>query len=822
MTPVPTIFRFLGYRLDLDRLQIFFEYEIVFADQSTLRFTETLVLPEKPRTLDQDALQRILDPLLLMLGISYYKLYCPPTIELPFALSQEQAEFWNTVYRKGLGEFLCKNQLTPDRIARFPAKATTPPSPVRIPVEERALLGIGGGKDSIVAAELLREVLPVTSFLTETQRPNAISAAVIEALGFPKLEIRRVLDPQLFTPLPGSYNGHIPISAVFACVGLLSAALYGYRYVVVGNEYSSNIGNLEYCGEIINHQWSKSAEFEALFQTYTRRYITPDITYFSVLRQFHEIRIAKLFAEHQRYFTVFSSCNRSFTVHKERSRTPWCGTCPKCAFVFLMLAPFFTSEELHTIFGKNLFADTTLIPLFRDLLGWGETKPFDCVGTFEEAQVALHLAAQKYPTEPVVTALLPELRVTPELTRQVFATVPAPTLPTPFRFCGIQSVCLLGYGKEGKVTEQYLRATHPKLQIGILDQSLDSDYLEKQSDYDLAIKTPGIPKDKVTIPYTTATNLFFAANRNLTIGVTGSKGKSTTTSLIAAMLRAGGKKVRAVGNLGTPMLTALLTPVDPEEIFVIELSSYMLDDIEYSPHIAVLLNLFPEHMNYHGSVERYYAAKQRIFAFQKPSDIAIRAPCTATIPLDTAEIPLQGEHNLDNLRVAITVAQHLGISQDAIATAIRNFQPLPHRLELVGTFGGITFYDDAISTTPESTIMAIKALPGVRTIFLGGEDRGYDFTALEAAIHAHDITNIVLFPDSGTRILTSRTNLNILETDNMEEAVRFAYAHTPPGGTCLLSTASPSYSLWKNFEEKGDLFQRYVRQYQPSSHSSLT
>lgn len=805
-------FRFCGYRIDTDALRVSFDYEICFVSHESLHFTETIILPAPSPAFRADSplLQNCLESLHLILGISYYKSYCPLQIELPFTLSKEQAEFWNTVYRKGLGEFLYRNGLDPDGLARFPFASTEKQS-VRMSPQNRMLLGIGGGKDSLVAAELLRD-FSVTSFLVETQRPDPISEAVTSAIGHQSLKIRRALDPKLFALPPDAYNGHIPVSAVFAFLGLLSAILYDYRFVAVGNEHSSNFGNLTYRGETINHQWSKSAEFELLFQGYARKYITPDIVYFSALRQFHEIRIAKLFAEEKKYLDVFSSCNRSFKVFAERGKTRWCGECAKCAFTFLILAPFLSKEELVRIFGKNMFADASLIPLFADILGFGMQKPFDCVGTFEEAQVALHLSAEKFVGDIVVETFLPQVGDVADFTAQVFSTVPASTLPTPFRLLGIESVLILGYGREGKVTEQYLRKRYPHLRIGIADEQSDADYLGEQKKYDLVVKTPGIEKSKVTVPYVTATNLFFARNTNFTIGVTGSKGKSTTASLIYEMLKEAGKKVRLLGNIGTPMLGVMLEPVDPEQIFVIELSSYMLDDIEYSPNIAVLLNLFPDHMDYHGSVEAYYAAKRRIFQFQKPGDIRIEGPVEEAVPIDRSELTLLGDHNFQNIQAAVRVARLCKVSDDAISRALRNFKPLPHRLEHIGTFRGIDFYDDAISTTPESTIAALRALGNVDTIFLGGSDRGYDFHGLETVLRECGIHNVVLFPETGGRMLTSREGLNILETESMEEAVAFAFKHTEAGKICLLSTASPSYSLWKNFEEKGDAFAHFVRE----------
>jgi UDP-N-acetylmuramoylalanine-D-glutamate ligase len=810
----PKAFIFRDYRFAATTGRATFRYRIEFAGgRAPLDFTEELELPVGERPLTPAAVRRFLEPLHLILGISYYKLYCPPVIKLPKPLAPEQAEFWNTVYRKGLGEFLYKNQIDPRRVAKFPgSRQARPAPPVRVTVREEALLGVGGGKDSIVAAEMLREY-PFASYVTyllETQRQDPLARSVMDAIGAPQVFARRTLDQKIFQTHEGAYNGHVPISVIYAFTGMLTAALTGRRYVIVGNENGASYGNLTWRGEEINHQWSKSAEFEAMLQDYTRRYVTPDVTYFSLLRQFNEIRIVEMFAQHPRYFGVFSSCNRNFRVHLDRPAERWCGECPKCAFATLMLAPFVSKKELLAVFGRNLLDDAALLPMYRDLLGFGAAKPFDCVGTYDEARAGLFLAAKKYAQAAAVREFLPRVSDGEALARSVMRTVPALSTPAPFRLLGVARVALLGYGNEGRTSEAWLKRYFPKLEVGILDSARDPNYLDRQGEYDLAVKTPGLPKGKVTIPYVTGTNLFFALNRNYKIGVTGSKGKSTTSTLIYELLKAGGKKARLIGNIGTAMLSTLLGPVDPEEIFVVEMSSYMLDDVEHSPDFAVLLNLFPEHMDYHGGVEPYYAAKRRIFKFQPAGAPALFGPQAARLPLKPSEIPLAGPHNLRNVKVAVKVARAFGVRDAAIRRALRGFKPLPHRLEKVGTYRGITFYDDAISTTPESTMMALKSLRGVATIFLGGSDRGYDFTELEKALRAAKIKNIVLFPDTGARMLKSRRGFNVLETRSMQEAVAFTYAHTPAGKTCLLSTASPSYANWKNFEAKGEEFKKFV------------
>ncbi len=815
MNRTPRSFRFQSYSFEPQKKRVRFFYAFEFAKGPAMEFTETLHLPSVPGKCPAELLKSVLEGLHLMLGISYYKLFCPGKVEVPYKLSKAQAAFWTTVYRKGLGEFAFRNKLDPRRFAKFSGTGVRAQS-FDCPRKDRSLLGIGGGKDSIIAGELMKEAgKEFDAFLAETGAPSEVVRNVVKTMGVRSISIQRELDEKIFHPIVGTYNGHIPISAVFAFVGLLTAILYDYRYVIVSNEHSSNFGNVMWKGEEVNHQWSKSAEFEKMFQTYVRDFITPDVTYFSLMRPFYEIRIVEMFTRYPKYFPVFTSCNRSFRVRRERGKKLWCGECAKCIFVFTLMSAFLPKKKVVEIFGKDLYADASLKPMFRDLLGEGKMKPFDCVGTFEEMKVAYQVV------------LGHGFKV-----GDVFKTVQAPTVPTPFRLLGMKNVLIAGYGREGKVTEAYLKKFYPKLKRGIADETEGAGYLKKQEDYDFVIKTPGLSKTKITRPYTTATNLFFEAVQkcgNTVIGVTGSKGKSTTASLIAHILAKGGKKVRLMGNIGKPMLSALLGPIAKNEIFVLELSSYQLDDSAYSPNIAVATNLFPEHMTYHGGEKNYYEAKKNIIRWQSaedtfvynPKNVLMRAwaksarakilPFATKLPLKDAEIPLLGEHNKSNVAAAVAVARLMGVSDAAIGKGIKSFKALPHRLEFVGRFKNIDFYDDAISTTPQSTLMALKALRNVDTIFLGGEDRGYDFSALEVALRKHKIRNVVLFPDTGKRMLKSEKGFRVLHTKKMAEAVKFAYENTAAGKVCLLSMASPSYSLWKNFEEKGDEFQRSVK-----------
>ncbi|NTU69636.1 hypothetical protein HGB13_02290 [bacterium] len=401
-------------------------------------------------------------------------------------------------------------------------------------------------------------------------------------------------------------------------------------------------------------------------------------------------------------------------------------------------------------------------------------------------------------------------------------------LPPEFAFVGVDKIIISGYGREGKETYKFLKKYLPNKKVSISKDVDSPNYKKQEKTHDISIKSPGIPSRKIGINYTTATNIFLSKiySNNQVIGVTGSKGKSTTASLIFSILKNAGKKVKFMGNIGKPMLSEI-NSIKKDEVIVLELSSYQLEDLYYSPNIAVTTNLFPDHMDYHGGLEPYYKAKKNIINHQKIEDVffynsknkilsrwakeSVSKPIDfSSIKLPHLEASLSGSHNISNIKAAVAVSRYLNVSDKVISETINSFKPLPHRMELIKEFRGISFYDDAISTTPDSTIAAIKSINKVQTIFLGGEDRGYDFSQLEKEIVKSQIRNIVLFPDSGLRIFAKNNSFNILKTKSMKSAVKFAFEHTDKGYACLLSCASPSYSLWKNFEEKGNEFKKYI------------
>ncbi len=823
-------FEFTKYKIKQKKIiELYYQYN--FENNKKIKFTEKIFLPKKIN-LENQLVKNLLTAIHLLCGISYYKAYCPAKILHPYKINKEQAEFFNTVYKKGLGEFLYKNKIKPTKIAKFSYSKQTENLPVPIKPLKKSLLGLGGGKDSIVAYELLKQInQPLKPLIIETKhRQSLIRQKILEQIPEKSIKIIRSIDLDNLEKCKNSLNGHIPISAIYASLGILLCALLNYQEFIVANEFSSDFHNIKWKGLYANHQWSKTSEFENMFQNYIKNYISPNLRYFSILRQFYEIRIAKLFSKYPKYFPYFSSCNRFELLNKktQNQQRPWCCECPKCAFVFLILSPFVSKKNLTKIFGKNLFNQKELLPMFEELLGLKNFKPFECVGTFKEAKTAFILASKKYKNDFIIKKLLAKIKLNQNEINSVFKIVQSKNLPDKYCFLGLENTAIIGFGAEGKITNKYLQQYHKNLKISILDKKLDKNYLQKQNKYEFAVKTPGIPKQKITIPYTTATNIFFSSIRNFTIAVTGSKGKSTTASLIYEILKTAKIKSQLLGNIGKPMLEILLKKhFCSKQIFVIEMSSYQLDDFKYFPNIAVITNLFPDHLDYHQTLENYYNAKFNITKNQTSNHFLVYngknkilkqwAKKTKAQSFDFSLINfnyktnLIGEHNKENIKAAICTAKLLKIPDKYIKQAIQKFKPLKYRLENIGTYKQITFYNDAIATTPEATIQAIKSLPKIGTIFLGGLDRGYDFSELEKLILQKNIKNIVLFPQSGDRIFKNNKNLNILRTNSMKQAVKFAYENTPQNSICLLSTASPSYSLWENFEQKGKEFNKWVK-----------
>lgn len=433
-----------------------------------------------------------------------------------------------------------------------------------------------------------------------------------------------------------------------------------------------------------------------------------------------------------------------------------------------------------------------------------------------------------------------------------------------------KKIAILGFGMEGRSTYNFIRRHLPLKELTIIDANdssnddvlkndnyinivFGSDYCNNLSDYDLIIKSPGISfKDIDTKPLkgkiTSQLELLLMFFKKNVIGITGTKGKSTTTSLIYEVLKQQRDNVYLLGNIGIPILDNIEN-YNEDSILVVEMSSHQLEFIDVSPHIGIILNLYEDHLDNACSVLRYHNIKMNMFKFQNDNDIAIY--CLDNLNLnkkmrensyksikysvslkrksdiyiknnkvyykdnllyiDDDKRILIGNHNLENIMIASFISYLFKLDLKKTINIINNFKGLSNRLEYVGKFDDIIYYSDTIATIPEATISGINALKRVDTLILGGMDRGIHYSALIDYLKDSQISNIICMPSTGKKIYDClKDTKNAYYVNTLEEAVQLAKKCTEKNKICLLSPAAPSYEYFKNFEEKGNRYKELV------------
>lgn len=421
-----------------------------------------------------------------------------------------------------------------------------------------------------------------------------------------------------------------------------------------------------------------------------------------------------------------------------------------------------------------------------------------------------------------------------------------------------KSVAILGFGREGRSTLEILRETECG-EIGILDKNpvnekectdctlhCGENYLDYMGDYDIIMKSPGIAlfdkvSDEIKAKITSQTDLFLRFCSNHTVGVTGTKGKSTTASLIEHMLKSCGKKAVLIGNIGIPPLSVTDT-LEKDMIVVLEMSCHQLEYVKASPNTAVLLNVYEEHLDHYVDFNAYKYAKENIFRYQDKNDLLIvnkelseengcSTACRqltvsmdgkADIYIDGNDIifrgerisyeklspKLKGKHNLYNIAIALAAAAENGCELEKAVEAVTSFNGLCHRMEHVRTVNGVEYINDSISTIPNATISAVKTF-NADTVIIGGMDRGISYDVLIDFLNKGNVDNIICLPDSGYRIADMlNSKLNVFRVKDMEEAVK--KASEAAKHCCVLSPAAASYGFYKNFEERGKHFKELV------------
>lgn len=430
-----------------------------------------------------------------------------------------------------------------------------------------------------------------------------------------------------------------------------------------------------------------------------------------------------------------------------------------------------------------------------------------------------------------------------------------------------KKVCILGYGREGKSTYRMLEKYCSCGSVTICDLNpvdreanrlpenvkiiIGEEYQASLNDFDIVFKSPGIvlksSPSVLECEISSETQLFFEYFRSQIVGITGTKGKSTVSSLIYHILKESGKDCFLAGNIGIPVFD-IAEAITDKSIIVCELSCHQLEYMTVSPHIAVMLNVYEEHLDHYGTMEKYVAAKENIYLHQEKYDILL---CNQSIIPDkimscvhsisntcenadiytfdgkiffggkekykitTDRIRLLGIHNHYNIAAAYYISSLFDINDDEFTSAVCSFNPLAHRLEYVDTVNGIRYYDDSISTACATAIEAVKSVPNAGTILIGGMDRGIDYTDLIEFLRLSDI-NVICMEASGKRVydIIGESGFKDAErihySPHLEQAVRLASKITAKGKSCVLSPAAASYGIFKNFEERGNAFKALV------------
>lgn len=412
-----------------------------------------------------------------------------------------------------------------------------------------------------------------------------------------------------------------------------------------------------------------------------------------------------------------------------------------------------------------------------------------------------------------------------------------------------KKVLILGFGREGKSTLNVLKEINTFSELAIADMkpvtSLDNEsiktyygdnYLDCIDDYDVIFKSPGIalqkPRDQYKGFVTSQTELFLKLFANQTVGITGTKGKSTTSSLTYHALKSNGIDCVFAGNIGIPVFD-MLDEISEKTTVVLEMSCHQLEYIDTAPHVAVLLNLYEDHLDRYKTFEHYSDIKRNIYKLQKPEDVLFcnfdfkpqPGWCLSQVHyIDVNALPvgaekattLKGQHNLFNVAVAYEICKLFNVKDEDFVACLPSFEPLTHRLQFVGKVDGIEYYDDSISTTVQSAISAMNSIKNAGTILIGGMDRGIDYTELINYLLNCTLDDVVFMYDSGKRIFESIKNMpkntkaNFAYLPDLKSAVDYAKKNTKQGKACILSPAAASYGVFKNFEERGDVFQSYV------------
>lgn len=384
-----------------------------------------------------------------------------------------------------------------------------------------------------------------------------------------------------------------------------------------------------------------------------------------------------------------------------------------------------------------------------------------------------------------------------------------------------KKILIWGYGREGKSTEQFFLKLCDTAKVDVFEGKRED---INEDEYDYIVKSPGIVMEEDHPKYTSQTDIFLEAYRDQVIGITGTKGKSTTSAMLYHVLNEClERKVILLGNIGKPCLD-YFDEMDSDTVVVFEMSCHQLAHAMTSPHVSVFLNLFEEHLDYYKTFDKYFAAKAHITKWQKKGDyfyLGSNVPTIQTeatkIVIDRGEVAdyalrINGLHNNYNAEFVYRIAtERFNVDGQKVKESLKTFEGLAHRLQYIGTLNGVDYYDDSISTIPNATIEALSSIRNAATVLIGGMDRGISYDTLIDFINANSQFNYIFSYDSGKRIYDNIVKgSNCYYQETLADAVKLAKEITPEGKACILSPASASYGYFKNFEHRGEVFKELV------------
>ncbi len=843
-------FTFLDWHLDTTKHELRLNYEI----ETIGKVTEVLLFP--PFSISQLNIEQInaaCDLVHWMCGVSYYKSGLAKEIKFKFSQPSEQMlNFIKKTWFHGLAELAFENKVSlrerfgingvrafdfAEKFVQKDKSNTLTPlmlTPLMGPLKH-SLVALGGGKDSLVTVEELKEQgKDIYLFMVGN---SCLIKDVAAFIDLPLIQINRKIDDKLIAyNKAGAINGHVPITSINSAIAVLTALLFDCSEVIFSNEKSADSENtLNAEGDKVNHQYSKSHEFEKDFSAIIYHEITQNVHYYSQQRQFSELEILEKFSHYPQYFSVFSSCNRNFHIDgSHNNNSLWCGDCPKCRFVFLGLAPFIEKSELIKIFGHNLLNDETQKQGFAELLGYEGIKPFECVGEIHESRQAFDLIQnnKNWQADKLVKFFVKKSSV---------------------KLANISNkkIAVWGFGVEGMAVAKYLHKHGIDFTVLCSDKEQDDTYrcetnkvdVALLDSYDVVIKSPGISPYSDLVKnsraqFTSATALWFANEKNTQlIAITGTKGKSTSVSLLSHVLKSLAYKVNLVGNIGKPLI-AVSSDCD---YIVLEASSFQIYDGEIQAEIALINNLYPEHVDWHEGADNYFNDKLKLF--NKATMKIINAKNEELVKrtnkmncelfndenafyvvgeslyfksakvLSLDEIQLIGQHNLENIGAVLTICKVLQLDISQCIKAIKSFKSLEHRLQFLGKIGQHFAINDSIATTPIATLAALQTQDcSATTLFVGGFDRGNDWSEFAQKLNDSPPALLLLTGESGKIIFDYLKGINSCIDFNYFEklahALKFAVENTPKNHTLLLSPGAPSFDEFENYKQRGQYFEK--------------